>query len=101
MTGTSIKGNFENINNSNDIKNLNIEDEDQVNIKTKTINMYSKKAIYNKKDNLIELFENIIIDRNNETITGDYAKIDLLKESYKVSSKNTSNKVKIILDNND
>ena len=101
MVGGLIEGMFEDINGSNELTNLNLEDKNIVNIKTKKINMFGKRAIYNKKNDLIELFENVKITRNKETVTGDYAKIDLLTESYKVSSKSTSNKVKIILENNE
>ena len=58
--------------------------------------MYSKKANYDKSDNTIELFENVKIIKDNELITGDYAKINTINESYKVTSKN-SKKVKILL----
>ena len=101
MTGKSIIGKFESIDGSNIVKNLEIKDDDTIIIKTKNIMMYGKLALYNETNNIIELFENVKIVRNNETVTGDYAKINLLKESYKVSSKNTSNKVKIILENNE
>ena len=60
--------------------------------------MFSSKAVYSKKDNIIELFDNVKVIRNNEIIVGDYAKINTLNESYKVSSKE-SKKVKVLIDN--
>ena len=44
----------------------------------------------------LEDFENVRIIRDKESITGDYAKINTLTESYKVTSNNT-NKVKVLL----
>ena len=49
----------------------------------------------------MELFENVKIIRSNETIIGDYAKINILNESIKVTSDKTSNKVKILLNNDE
>ena len=62
--------------------------------------MYSKKAIYNKKTSIIELFENVKIIRGSEVITGDYGTLDTEKNSYKVKSNNT-NKVKVVITNTD
>ena len=58
--------------------------------------MYALKAEYDKKNNIIELFDNVKIFRNEELITGDYAKINTLDESYKITSKKTK-KVKVLL----
>jgi len=60
--------------------------------------MYAKKAIYDKKNSIIELFENVQIERGSEIITGDYGILNTKNKSYKVSSKN-SNKVKAIITN--
>ena len=65
-------------------------------IKTENLNMFSIEANYNKSENIIELFDNVKIVRDNESVTGDYAKINTLNESYKVTSKD-SKKVKILL----
>ena len=79
---------------------LNVEDETQVNIKTETLDMYALRANYDKKINIIELFDNVKIYRDNESIFGDYAKINTLTESYKVTSKE-SGRVKVLLDKKD
>ena len=63
--------------------------------------MFSKKAIYNKNKSIIELFEEVEIIRNNETITGDYGILDTNKKSYKVSSKNSKKVKAIILNSNE
>jgi len=74
MVGDLIEGVFENINGSNELKNLDLEDKNEVNIKTKKINMFGKRATYNKESDLIELFENVKITRNKETVTGGLCK---------------------------
>jgi len=98
ISGYSIRGEFIEVNGQNEIQNLYVNDDNQINIKTETLNMFGLKAIYNKKDNIIELFDNVSIIRDNESISGDYAKINTLTESYKVTSKN-SEKVKVLLNN--
>ena len=96
ITGSKINGIFEIIDDKRDISNLIVEDEKKLNIKTDDIIMFSKKAVYNKKKSIIELYEDVEIIRGNEIITGDYGILNTKKKSYKVSSKN-SNKVKAII----
>ena len=96
--GSKINGTFEMIGDKRDIENLFVEDNKKLNIKTDDIIMTSKKAIYNKKTSIIELFEEVEINRGNEIITGDYGTLDTQKKSYKVSS-NNSKKVKAIIIN--
>ena len=95
--GSLIKGNFVTIDKVNEVEKLYVEDDKQANIKTEKINMFAKKANYNKQDNIIELFENVKVIRGNEIITGDYANIDTLNESYKVKSNNANKKVKVLI----
>jgi len=95
--GSLIKGNFVTINNVNEVEKLYVEDDKQANIKTENINMFAKKANYNKQDNSIELFENVEVIRGNEIIIGDYANIDTLNESYKVKSNSSDKKVKVLI----
>ncbi len=96
ITGLKIEGNYIFINGENVVENLNVEDKTQIYIKTKTLEMYALKADYDKKNNIIELFNNVKIFRNEEIITGDYAKINTLDETYKITS-NKSKKVKVLL----
>ncbi len=96
IKGSLIEGIFININNVNEVQEMYVEDNSGVNIQTETLNMFSQKAKYNKKEDIIELFDNVKIIRNNESVTGDYAKINTVNESYKVTSNDTK-KVKIIL----
>ena len=86
--------------NVNEVELLHVEDETQINIKTETLDMYALKAEYDKKNNIIELFDNVKILRDNESISGNYAKINTLTESYKVTSKK-SEKVKVLLNKTD
>jgi lipopolysaccharide export system protein LptA len=96
IIGSKINGNFEIINNKRSIANLVVEDEKKLNIKIDDILMISKKAIYNKNESIIELFDSVEINRGNEIITGDYGILNTDKNSYKVLSKD-SNKVKAII----
>ena len=98
IIGSSIDGSYEEINEINEINNLIVKSDKITEITTDTLKMFSSKAVYSKKDNIIELFDNVKVIRNNEIIIGDYAKINTLNESYKVSSKE-SNKVKVLIDN--
>ena len=65
-----------------------------------SLDMYAQKAIYSKENNLIELFNNVKIMRNNETAIGDYAKINTIDNSYKITSKD-SKRVKLIIEDNE
>ena len=94
--GSLIDGKYINVNDSNEIETLYVEDENQSNIITETSNMFAKKVNYDKKENIIELFENVKIIRGGEIITGDYAEMDTLNEAYKIKSKNNQ-KVKALI----
>ena len=100
ISGSFIEGKYINIDGENVIQNLYVEDDTQVNIKTQTLNMYSLKGDYEKKTDTIELFENVKIFRGGELITGDYAKINTVDESYYVTSDDTK-KVKVLLKKTD
>ena len=100
ISGEDIKGKYINIEGDNLIERLNVQDSNQVNIETENSNMFAKKAEYNKQENIIELFENVKIIRDNELITGDYAKINTLDESYFVKI-NESKRVKVLLNKSD
>ena len=100
IKGSKIDGEFSIINEKRDIANLVVEDDTQLNIKTDDIIMFSKKAIYDKESSIIELFEDVKINRGNEVITGDYGRLDTKNNSYKVSS-NEKTKVKAIIMNSD
>lgn len=96
ITGKDIQGKYITVDGKNILDKLKVKDKTQVNIKTETSNMFAKRAEYNKQENIIELFENVIIIRDNELITGDYAKINTLDESYFVKT-NKSKRVKVLL----
>lgn len=96
ISGYKIDGIFEMVDNKRNISELTVEDEKEVNIKTDNVTMFSKKAIYNKTNSIIELFEDVKIIRGNEVITGNYGIFNTKEESYKVFS-NKNKKVKAIL----
>ena len=99
ITGENIDGQFSTINENKEIIKLNVKDEKISNIKTNDVDMYANKVIYDKKNSIIELFENVKVIRGNEIITGDYGTLDTDTNSYKVKS-NNSNKVKVIITEN-
>jgi len=99
ITGENINGQFSTIDENREVIKLKVEDKKISNIKTNNIDMYANKAVYNKKNSIIELFENVKVIRGNEIITGDYGSLDTDTNSYKVKS-NNSNKVKIIITEN-
>jgi len=100
ITGYLIDGKFIKLEKVNEVENLYVEDKTEINIKTETLDMYSLRANYDKKNNIIELFDKVKIYRDSETISGDYAKINTLDESYKVTSKK-SERVKVLLKEKD
>ena len=97
IVGSYIDGSYQEIDEVNEITNLIVKSDKITEITTDTLKMFSSKAVYSKKDNIIELFDNVKVIRNNEIIIGDYARINTLNESYKVSS-NESKKVKVLID---
>ena len=97
IVGSYIDGSYQAIDEVNEITNLIVKSDKITEITTDTLKMFSSKAVYSKKDNIIELFDNVKVIRNNEIIIGDYARINTLNESYKVSS-NESKKVKVLID---
>jgi lipopolysaccharide export system protein LptA len=101
IIGEDIKGKYVNVDGENIVDILNVKDPTQVNIQTETSNMFAKNAIYNKQENIIELFENVIIIRNNESVTGDYAKMNTVDESYLVKTNNTNKRVKVVIEKAD
>jgi len=99
IKGQDIKGQFSTINGKKNIIKLNVLDDKISNIKTSNIDMYAKKVTYDKKNSIIELFENVKVIRGNEIITGDYGTLDTANNSYKVKS-NNSKKVKVLITEN-
>ena len=99
ITGENIDGQFSTIDENREVIKLNVKDEKISNIKTTDVDMYANKVIYDKKNSIIELFENVKIIRGNEIITGDYGILNTDTNSYKVKS-NNSNKVKVIITEN-
>ena len=65
-------------------------------IKTNNAEMYAKTINFDKSTSIIELIEDVKIDRNGQVITGDYGTLDTENNSYKIKSKNQT-KVKAII----
>ncbi len=101
IIGEDIKGKYVNVDGENIVDILTVKDPTKVNIQTETSNMFAKSAIYNKQENIIELFENVIIIRNNESVTGDYAKMNTVDESYFVKTNSTNKRVKAVIEKAD
>jgi len=98
IIASKINGIFEMIDGKRNISKIEVEDSNMANIKTDDIDMFSKKAVYEKNKSIIELFKDVKINRGGEIITGDYGIFNTNKKSYKVSSKDTK-KVKAIITN--
>ena len=96
IIGSYIQGNYSEINGANEVDFLQATDENEVYIKTQKLKMYALKAEFNNKTNIIELYDSVKIIRDEELITGDYAQINTLDDSYKIKS-NESKKVKVLL----
>ena len=94
--GDIIRGSYKLVNNVNEIQSLYVEDKELSNIITENSNMFALKADYN--NDIIELFESVKVIRGGEIITGDYAKINTITESYKIIS-NDKEKVKVLISN--
>ena len=82
-----INGIFSNAANKREISFLDIRDNE-------------KSYVKNNNTAIIELFNNVIIIRNEEQITGDYGTLDTKNNSYKIKSNNQSN-VKVIIKDNE
>ena len=94
--GSKIDGIYKMIDKNYEVQEMIISDNQEVNIQNATLNMFALKAHYSKKNDTIELFENVKIIRGKEIILGDHAIIDIVNQSYKVKNKD-SNKVKVLI----
>jgi len=95
-----IEGNFDIGSNPKQINTLYVSDKKRSYIETNNSKMYAKKINFNKSTSIIELIENVKIDRNGQIITGDYGTLDTENNSYKIKSKNQT-KVKAIIKNDE
>ena len=95
-----IEGIFSNIGDEREITFLNVIDKKVSYVKNNNAEMYAKKINFDNKTSIIELIDNVIINRNGEKITGDYGTLDTKNNSYKIKS-NKDTKVKVIIQNNE
>ena len=95
-----IEGIFSNIEDESKITFLNVIDKKVSYVKNNDTEMYAKIINFDNKTSIIELIDNVIIDRNGEKITGDYGTLDTKNNSYKIKSNNDT-KVKVVIQNNE
>ena len=100
IEGNYIEGTFEEKDQTKSIIYLKIIDDNLAYIKTEDTEMYAKNINYTKDNSLIILNDSVKIVRDGEVITGDYGTLDTSTNSYKVKS-NETNKVKVIIKNNE
>lgn len=61
--------------------------------------VYADRATYNPKSGFVELFDNVIIEQNENKIFGDYATTDLNSGVSRIVTKNSSSRVHGIFKN--
>ncbi len=98
IEGESIDGVFSEVEDTKDIEVLNVNDNEIAFIMTSNTDMFAKNINYDRTTSLIELRNDVRIERDGEKITGDYGTLDTKTNSYKVKS-NKKNKVKVIISN--
>jgi len=86
--------------NGREISFLNVLDKQISYIKNNETEMFAKKINFDNNTAIIELFENVKIIRDGQTIIGDYGTLDTKNNSYKIKSNNKT-KVKAIIQNNE
>ncbi len=86
--------------NGREISFLNVLDKQISYIKNNETEMFAKKINFDNNTSIIELFENVKIIRDGQTIIGDYGTLDTKNNSYKIKSNNKT-KVKAIIQNNE
>ena len=86
--------------NGREISFLNVLDKKISYIKNNETEMFAKKINFDNNTAIIELFENVKIIRDGQTIIGDYGTLDTKNNSYKIKSNNKT-KVKAIIQNNE
>ena len=95
-----INGIFSNETNKQKITFLDVSDNEISYVKNNDTEMYAKEIKFNSDTSIIELYNNVIIIRNEERITGDYGTLDTKNNSYKIKS-NKQNNVKVIIKNDE
>ena len=95
-----IEGVFSNIGEESEITYLNVIDKKVSYVKNNNTEMYAKKINFDNKTSIIELIDNVIINRNGEKIMGDYGTLNTKSNSYKIESNNDT-KVKVVIQNNE
>ena len=110
VEGNNIKGNFIKLEDETFVDYVEATDPNIVFIKNKEMKSYSKSAKYKKETEILELFDDVKIIKNQEVTTGDYANINMLTNNYFIKTNNNAivingylikpndNKVKLLID---
>ena len=98
IEGEEIDGKFSSNTDPKEVIFLDVYDKNIAYINNNNIEMYANIIKYDQKTSIIELEENVKINRDGEIITGDYGTLNTETSSYKIKSKD-SKKVKAILKN--
>ena len=95
VRGEDIQGKIVEIDKVKYIEKVEAKDSEKVFIQNNHMKSYSKSAIYLKENNVLELFDEVKIIKDQEITTGDYANINLKTNDYTIKSIN--NKVKLLI----
>ena len=113
IEGSNINGNMIKENDQTVVKYVEASDSETVYIKNREMQSYSKSAKYLKETEILELFNEVKIIKNQEVTTGDYANINMLTNNYSIKTNNNAivingylikkndNKVKLLIDAED
>ena len=88
VIASEIIGSFKKMNNETHVNDVKASDSKEVYIENKDMKSYSKSAIYRKKTEILELFDDVKIIKNREVSTGDYANINMLTNNYFIQTNN-------------
>ena len=99
VEGEDIQGEITEINKVKYVKKVEAKDSNKVFIQNKDMKSYSKSAIYSKENEILELFDEVKIIKNQEITTGDYANINMETNDYSIKSIN--NKVQLLINSED
>ena len=95
VKSAEIKGEIKELNNKKYVNNVEAKDKNRVYIENQSMKSYSKSAVYNYDDDLLELFDEVKIMKDKEVTIGDYASINMTTNDYSIKSIN--NKVQLLI----
>ena len=95
VKSAEIKGEIKELINKTYVNNVEAKDKNRVYIENQSMKSYSKSAVYNYDDDLLELFDEVKIMKDKEVTIGDYASINMTTNDYSIKSIN--NKVQLLI----